>query len=890
MTNSNNNLNIMFWNSRGLRNKFTELTDYIQLESLDIIGISETFLDDNISLAHISNYEIVRVDKSNHSGGLLLIIKDSITYSIIDLPSTQLFECMAIKISSPRPFIIILVYCHGSTSDVNSNFYSELLSLCNQRLPVFIMGDFNAKHRAWNCSRSNRAGTILRDFIDRTRYYLSYPLDPTYNPISNRMTPSTIDLLVTDGGILSSDLEVVQKFTSDHYPVRFDIFCDHVPSARINNDFFNFSQANWSEFRNEMSRLIEPLYSEYTQFENLDNDTIDQLIDKLTSSALAAQELAIPKYSNSRSDFVVTPKLRALITVRNFYRSRFTRSRHPVDKYKFNEFKYLVNNEIKNNKENRLTKIMLDCNHNNNNIYKVVKTKRHINIPPLKIPSTGQRLTSRKDKAEELAKTFVVNHSNSLHDHLPTHTSKVNREVNRFLRNNNTTDCPTFELNDITDLIRDSKGGKASGLDNINIKIVKNFPIIAIQFLMLIFNACSQNCYFPKQWKIAKTIAILKPGKDKSLSQSYRPIALLSCFSKLFEKLILCQLRINLAVQNPLPNFQFGFRPFHSTVHALKRLTMYIKKALKDGKITGVIYLDIQKAFDLVWHYGLLWKLIRMGCSPWLVRVIASFLEDREFQVHVGNEHSTRHRISYGVPQGSVLSPNLYSLFIHDIPNLEDCLISLYADDTGVSASSRFIKGLVNRLRRGAMTLIRYYKRWKIQINTEKTAVVFHSRRRTKQLAPSSVIIDGRSVPVSNNVKYLGVTLDNTLTYKNHIESAIQKANNRGRMLYTYLRRHSFASKKLKIKLYKTYIRPILSYASPVISEASHSNRNKIQICQNKFLRLALCKNRYERISDLHGPKMETIDEFFGRLDSKFKAKCEISENPEIAGIFVNST
>lgn len=128
--------------------------------------------------------------------------------------------------NSNRAFILTLVYCQGGTALINSNYISELTSLCNQTLPVFIMGDYNSKHRAWNCVRNNRAGTLLKNFLDNSHLFLNFPDDHTYNPVSNRMTPSTIDLLVTDGRISCSQLEVVEMFTSDHYPVKYDIYCD----------------------------------------------------------------------------------------------------------------------------------------------------------------------------------------------------------------------------------------------------------------------------------------------------------------------------------------------------------------------------------------------------------------------------------------------------------------------------------------------------------------------------------------------------------------------------------------------------------------------------------------------------------------------------------------
>lgn len=147
-----------------------------------------------------------------------------------------------------------------------------------------------------------------------------------------------------------------------------------------------------------------------------------------------------------------------------------------------------------------------------------------------------------------------------------------------------------------------------------------------------------------------------------------------------------------------IPNFQFGFRPGHSSVHALRYLTDAIRAAFRAGLTTAALYFDVAKAFDSVWHNGLIHKMIQLGFSDYIIRLTASYLKDRRFEVHIGESISQRRNIPFGVPQGSVLSPSLYNIFVHDIPLPFWGKIILYADDTVILASCRFIKKLVKNI------------------------------------------------------------------------------------------------------------------------------------------------------------------------------------------------
>ena len=331
---------------------------------------------------------------------------------------------------------------------------------------------------------------------------------------------------------------------------------------------------------------------------------------------------------------------------------------------------------------------------------------------------------------------------------------------------------------------------------------------------------------------------------------------------------------------NCIPDFQFGFRSGHSTYHALAYLINNVKLELNNRKTTAAVYFDIAKAFDSVWHSGLIVKMIDLGIPKNLISLIKSFLTERKFKVHIGTTSSSSRPIKYGVPQGSVLSPLLYNIFVHDIPQPRDCKITLYADDTVIFASSRYIKGLVRNIQTGVKKVTNFYKKWKISLNPNKTQVMFHTKRKCKQLPPTTVKILGEEISVQKEVKYLGIWLDNRMNLKLHTQKMRVKGDHLLRMFYPYMRKYNFLTKKMKLKIYKTYIRPALLYGAPLIDRLSSSNLKVLQRQQNKFLRLVLNKRRRSRIVTMHNEtKLGFVGEFLGRLHLKFNEKCRNSEN-----------
>ncbi|GFX92602.1 RNA-directed DNA polymerase from mobile element jockey [Trichonephila clavipes] len=230
--------------------------------------------------------------------------------------------------------------------------------------------------------------------------------------------------------------------------------------------------------------------------------------------------------------------------------------------------------------------------------------------------------------------------------------------------------------------------------------------------------------------KTAVVIPILKPDKNSALAESYRPISLLPVLSKLAEKVILARLNDHLERENILIPEQHGFRPRLSTSHQLLRVVEFIKEGNNKDECTAAVFLDIQKAFDRVWHTGLLFKLITYKIPPPLIYLLNSYISDRSFTVKINRTFSQLKKINAGVAQGSILAPTLFNLYVNDIIKNSNTIICMYADDTAILSRHRNLDTLVENINEHLAHLETWFSVWKIALNSSKTEAVFFSKRK----------------------------------------------------------------------------------------------------------------------------------------------------------------
>ncbi|GBP81489.1 RNA-directed DNA polymerase from mobile element jockey [Eumeta japonica] len=272
-----------------------------------------------------------------------------------------------------------------------------------------------------------------------------------------------------------------------------------------------------------------------------------------------------------------------------------------------------------------------------------------------------------------------------------------------------------------------------------------------------------------------KIITLPKAGKDPRKPENIRPITLLSHVAKTFERALLTKLRL---FRTPRQE-QYGFREGHSTTLQLIRVLHYLASERNCERYTVAVLLDMEKAFDRVWHDGLIYKLMDTSLPPALTKVVANFLQHRSFCVAVDDVPSAPRPIRAGVPQGSCLSPELYAVYIDDIPTLhghledweDDVMLALYADDSAYFTSSRRADLAAKRIQRVLDLLPECLDKWRMAVNVSKTAAILTGSQRNM---PDQLRLRGQAVEWNTRVRYLGVHIDRSLRMIPQIDHVIQ--------------------------------------------------------------------------------------------------------------------
>ena len=247
--------------------------------------------------------------------------------------------------------------------------------------------------------------------------------------------------------------------------------------------------------------------------------------------------------------------------------------------------------------------------------------------------------------------------------------------------------------------------------------------------LLVLFNRMYASGFVPDSWKEATVIPLLKPGKDRQKQESYRAISLLSCLSKIFERLVNARLTWHLETKNLLPNFQSGFRKGRSTMDNLVDLEQRIKINMNKKKKTYAVFLDMSRAYDKVWIPGLLKKLTRLGIDGELLGWLQKFLLGRSFRVRIGELLSEARQLLTGVPQGAILSPLLFNIMLYDFPSAPDQVRTLlYADDVEADVTASTNAEAEALLNPYLDSISEWAREWRFDFSVEKSSLVVFSR------------------------------------------------------------------------------------------------------------------------------------------------------------------
>ena len=403
----------------------------------------------------------------------------------------------------------------------------------------------------------------------------------------------------------------------------------------------------------------------------------------------------------------------------------------------------------------------------------------------------------------------------------------------------------TTNVEEVEKLCREIKVMKSSGIDELSSRLCKDtFMALGAQLVHL-FNCSLTSGKFPQKWKIAKIIPIFKGGDRESVN-NYRLVSLLPLPGKLLEKLVHMKITSFWETKNFLTEHQGGFRKGYSTVSTIADLTDDLFHDMNRGNTTLAAFVDLRKAFDTVNTKILLAKLEHAGIRGRVLEWCRNYLSDRLQCTYANGVKSTLLPVTCGVPQGSVLGPLFCLVYMNDIKNaVTNCGVKLYADDTVLYQAGLNHEEAQLKLQES----VNSFKQWchinALTINAPKTKVmVFASRAKVKKCRNVTVEIGGTRLKVVPSFKYLGLTLDSTLNFTQHIASVIRLITYKMTLL---AKLKKYLNTEVATLIYKSMILPYFDYADVIYWKANERDLGKLQTLQNKCLRI--CKGRDRRFS-----------------------------------------
>ncbi|MEW8548488.1 MAG: reverse transcriptase family protein [Candidatus Thiodiazotropha sp.] len=823
-------------NTRSVRNKLDYISDIT--DSFNILCFSETHLDNSIQSEALMIYGYdtpIRKDRTCNGGGVMVYVSNLLRYKRREDLEDPILETIWIEIKL-RSFNILLCCFYRSDFNVSqSTFINELQSSIETALDytqyVILTGDINIDF-------INLSNNQLRDCL--SLFSLTNVItEPTR--ISANSTTLIDPVLVTDACcVLDSGTLSVDEQISDHKATYLSV---KIP-LRLSNCYY---REVWN-YKNADYDLLNELIDTYDWNLAINNSlTVDESCKKFTNIFLDFCKRCIPSKKvlirpNDKPWF--TSELRYNIRLRDRLRNRAFQTGKISDLNRYKKQRNHVNNMkkyAKENFDNNLEDIVLNAEYGNKTFWQLMgrfmgKNNTCSIIPPLK--KTDENYAFDDDEKVTVLNDYFCSIS-SIDDAyiaLPYFENRTESSIENI----------SITQSEVTDILSNLKVNKASGPDGISHRMLKYTSHTVAKPLCYLFNMSLQQRSFPSLWKSADVMPIFKKG-DKSIVSNYRPISLISCVGKSFERIVFKNVYNHLLTNSLIYKYQSGFLPGHSTVHHLIEAIHHTCLALENHEINCQIYCDISKAFDRVWHRGLILKLDNYGIKGELLEWFQNYLINRNQRVSFNGVSSEYKSITAGVPQGSVLGPLLFLLYINDISDELTSLARLFADDTFLSFSSVDPMEIKYTMNQDLSKLNDWAKKWLVTFNPSKTEVMFISNIYFDENI--ELFMDDAVLQIVNTHKHLGVVLSSNHKWTNHIENLIKTATKQ----ISFLRKikYKFSSQTLN-KLYCVYIRPLLEYASEVWDGCSQIDSDRLEQVQLNAARIVTGLPMFASLNSLY--------------------------------------
>ena len=826
-------LSIIHFNARSLNANFQTLDRYLtQLKiSFDVIAITETWFCENTvpSVFNIKDYDLYYVSRNgSKGGGVALYVKSTLKSKKIENKSfcvEENFECVTVELSLESSKNVIVSCIYRKPGTILDNFIENLEELYSRvkNEVVYICGDFNID-------------LLKQDTHVPTKHFLDTMFTLGLCPLISKPSRITSHSATLIDNIFTNEMKhenisglIINEIT-DHLPV-FTVYGCKIRRNKEQPVVYNrkvdaesitllireLEMQSWEEMYAQ-----EDVNSSYEAFLR----TFKSLLDKHCPMSVKH----IKKGAKQKP--WLTKGLINACRKKNAMYVKYVRSKLQIDEQKYKVYKNKLLRILKNAERLYYNEQLMKQKNNMKETWRILNEVIRGTSVSRNIPDTFLRnkeeIQNKKDIADGFNDFFV-----NVGPNLASGIQKpVNVKVEDYLPDSNvgTMYLDPVDESEILNTVR-AFGKKASlDCDGVNMSLIKDVIVPIAKPVAHICNLSFSSGVFPDLMKVAKVVPLFKSGKNNMFT-NYRPVSLLPQFSKILEKLFNKRLDLFLNKHNILSENQYGFRKNRSTSLALIELVEHLTQSLDEHKHTIGVFIDLKKAFDTIDHKILLEKLYHYGFRGVSNDWIKSYLGQRKQYVRLENHESDCMEIKCGVPQGSILGPKLFIIYINDLCRVSNNLkYILFADDTNIFCSGHDIEKLSEKV----TSELRKMKDWfavnKLSLNVSKTNYMLFTN--SKCSTDIQIQICNTDIERVNATKFLGVLIDDKLTWKNHIELVKSKVS---RSVFLLNRAKHVLNYSAMLTLYNSIVLPYLTYCCELWGSTYKSRLNSLVLVQKKL-------------------------------------------------------
>lgn len=829
----------MHQNIRGLKMKVNRLQHYLNDTNPSILVLTEHGLKrTELEATKISGYSLVTdFSREDHKlGGVAVYSRDSLVDSVtaIDISNScqeLILEAAMVCLKANKKDIYVLGIYRPPCENVRPalNLLSDILELQEgHKKTLLLIGDINIDRLT-----EDTKNTLLEEELT-TQNIWRYPLDATR---ITHNTSTSIDFICSNVPHTEITGQVLQTGLSDHTAQLCQLktytenaFQKYVMSRQLTTTNLNKLKAHLHLQDWKCVHSTPDLDTAYNTFNNVLQIALDSTcpVRKINVSTKKKQL----KYYDPEAKILKENFLKAL--------HKYELTNKNEDKEEMINKKRIYDLKLRNLKVASTTNFIEQADNKSKALWQVINKERKGKCnekPHIALEVEGKIVNNAREVAE---------HLNLYFSQIAEKTISQNRVIETdpaTLLNGGTTICLTSltltptTYEEVQAVINSLQPKSSSGTDEFSSKMVKHCSQELIPALVSLVNKSFENGQFPSALKVSKVYPKHKKGPTSQV-QNYRPISLVSTFSKILEKIALARLMTHLTEQNLLTENQHGFRKTKSTSSAINSLIEYVLDQIDNEQFISAIFLDYSKAFDCLGHDLICTKLERLGIRNLALRWFKNYLTGRSQIVELQhtthgittNLKSSTSELTRGVPQGSVLGPILFILLTNDFPKKienDNAIAMMYADDTTILVKNETAEGLYQNSKSILNKAVLYSKLNDLAINPSKTTSINFSKKRDK-------IPQLQDVTIETHTKFLGVILDNKLTWAEHIDQVCKKISTG---IYVVRRMSCIGRLSVAKTAYYALVESHLRYGLTAWGGSSAHNINRILVLQKKAIR-----------------------------------------------------